>query len=46
MMIYDVRDPVTNNDGIVLIGGFVGELIITMTCLLDFILADPKHQNF
>ena len=46
MMIYDVRDPNTNNDGIVLIGGFIGELIITFTCLLDYILADPKHQNF
>jgi hypothetical protein len=46
MRIYDVRDPATANDGIVLIGGFVGELIISFTCLLDFILADPKHQNF
>lgn len=46
MRIYDVRDPATVNDGIVLIGGFVGELIITFTCLLDYILADPKHQAF
>lgn len=34
------------NDGIVLIGGLVGELIISFTCLLDYILADPKHQHF
>lgn len=46
MRIYDVRDPATSNDGIVLIGGFVGELIISFTCLLDYILADPRHQNF
>ena len=46
MKIYDVRDPATANDGIVLIGGFVGELIISFTCLLDYILADPKHQQF
>jgi len=46
MKVYDVRDPATSNDGIVLVGGFVGELIITFTCLLDFILADPKHQSF
>lgn len=44
MKIYDVRDPATTNDGIVLIGGFVGELIITFTCLLDYILAQPNHQ--
>ena len=44
MRIYDVRDPTTAADGVVLIGGFVGEMIITFTCLLDFILADPKHQ--
>ena len=46
MRVYDVRNPNTTNDGIVLIGGFVGELVISFTCLLDYILADPKHQNF
>jgi hypothetical protein len=46
MKIYDVRDPATSNDGVILIGGFVGELIISFTCMLDYILADPKHQNF
>lgn len=46
MKIYDVRNPNTTNDGIVIIGGFVGELIISFTCMLDYILADPKHQNF
>ena len=46
LKIYDVRDPATTNDGIVLVGGFVGELIISFTCMLDYILADPKHQNF
>ena len=30
----------------VLVGGFVGELIITFTCLLDYILASPQNQNF
>ena len=39
--IYDVRDPHAKKDGIFLIGGFVGELIITFTCLLDYILANP-----
>lgn len=46
MKVYDVRDPATANDGIVLVGGFVGELVISFTCMLDYILADPKHQNF
>ena len=34
------------NDGIVLIGGFVGELIISFTCMLDYILAQPMHNDF
>ncbi len=45
-MIYDVRDPDGKKDGIYLIGGFVGELIITFMCLLDYILANPQNQNF
>jgi radial spoke head protein 3 len=44
--IYDVRDPHATDDGIIIIGGFVGELIITFTCLSDYILASPQHQNF
>lgn len=44
--IYDVRDPQGKKDGLYLIGGFVGELIITFTCLLDYILANPQNQNF
>ncbi len=41
MKIYDVRDPDGKKDGIYLIGGFVGELIITFMCLMDYILANP-----
>lgn len=44
--IYDVRDPEGRRDGVFLIGGFVGELIITFTCLNDYILANPQNQNF
>lgn len=46
MKIYDVRDNLATSDGIIVIGGFVGELIITLTCLLDYILASPQNQNF
>ncbi len=46
MKIFDVRDPDGKKDGIYLIGGFVGELIITFMCLLDYILANPQNQNF
>ena len=41
-----MRYPQGNKDGIYLIGGFVGELIVTFTCLLDYILANPQNQNF
>ena len=44
--IYDIRDPEAKKDGINVIGGLVGELIITFTCLLDYILANPQNQNF
>jgi hypothetical protein len=44
--IYDIRDPEAKKDGILVIGGLVGELIITFTCLLDYILANPQNQNF
>lgn len=44
--IYDVRDPDGRKDGVFLIGGFVGELIMTFTCLYDYILANPQNQNF
>ena len=46
MKIYDIRDTTANVDGIILIGGFVGELIITFTCMLDYILSSPANQNF
>ena len=39
--IYDIRDPFATNDGVIFIGGFVGELVITFTCLLDCIMANP-----
>jgi len=29
------------SDGFCVIGGFVGELIMSFTCLLDYILASP-----
>ena len=41
--IYDVRDPDGKKDGIFLIGGFIGELIITFTCINDYILANPQN---
>lgn len=41
--IYDVRDAEGRKDGMFLIGGFVGELIITFTCLNDYILANPQN---
>ena len=44
--VYDIRDPSTKRDGIMLIGGFPGELIITFTCLMDYILANPQNSSF
>jgi hypothetical protein len=39
--VYDIRDPEAKKDGIIVIGGLIGEIIVTFTCLLDYILANP-----
>lgn len=44
--VFDVRDPHHREGGIFIIGGLVGELLITFTCLNDYILANPSNQNF
>jgi hypothetical protein len=41
MRVYDVRDPDAAKEGVHFIGGLVGELLITFTCLFDYILANP-----
>lgn len=46
MRIYDVREPGSGNDGIYLIGGVVGEMMLTFTCLHDYILANPSNSGF
>jgi hypothetical protein len=44
--VYDIRDPEAKKDGIIVIGGLIGEIIVTFTCLLDYILANPQNANF
>lgn len=46
MRVYDVRNFSAATDGVILIGGFVGELVLSLTCILDYILASPANQNF
>ena len=46
MKVYDVRDPEGNDEGIFVIGGMMSEIMITFTCLHDYILANPQNQNF
>lgn len=41
--VYDIKQAGASSDGIILIGGFVGELIISFTCMLDYILASPQN---
>lgn len=43
MRVFDVRDPEGNNSGVYFIGGLTGELMITFTCLYDYILANPQN---
>ncbi len=45
--IHDVRDPNAPTENVMfVIGGIVTELLITFTCLYDYILANPQNQNF
>ena len=41
-----MKDSSAADDGIIIIGSMIGELTITFTCLLDYILASPSNQNF
>ena len=43
MRIYDVREANIADDGIVIIGGFVGELIISFACMFEYIQASPQN---
>lgn len=44
--IADVRDPNALDGSIYIIGGLTAELLITFTCLHDYILSNPQNQNF
>lgn len=51
VLIHDIRDYATeaeseNPQALYVIGGFVGELIITFTALYDFLLANPANEGF
>ena len=41
MNIYDIRDPNNQGDGVNLIGGFIGELLITFSTLQEIIMSNP-----
>ena len=45
MNIFDIRDYVNSEGqvGVYVIGGFVGELMLTFTTLYDYILANPSN---
>ena len=55
-LVSGIKGPILNSlkliqdqpgyDGIIVIGSIIGELVITFTCLLDYILASPSNQNF
>ena len=44
--ISDVRDPDSHHPSIYVIGGFMAELLLVLTCLHDYILANPQNQGF
>lgn len=46
MKVFDVRDYSDKKNGVFVVGGFVGELIVTLTALCDYILANPANQGF
>lgn len=46
MQVFDVRDYNNKQNGVFVVGGFIGELMITLTALCDYILANPANQGF
>jgi len=51
VMIHDIRDYAAEAESeapqaLYVVGGFVGELIITFTALYDFMLANPVNEGF
>lgn len=47
MPVYDVRDVLNATEpSIVCIGGMVGELIISFTCMLEYIQSTPELSGF
>jgi hypothetical protein len=45
--VYDIREyHPTRENGIFVMGGFVGELLIVFTALYDYILSNPSNSDF
>lgn len=45
--IYDIREYSTEQaPGVFVIGGLVGEIIVTLSALYDYALANPNNSNF
>ncbi len=44
--VVDVRDPTQEEGQVFVIGGLVSELFITLTCLHEYIMANPAHASF
>lgn len=45
--VYDIREyHPSRENGVSVIGGFVGELLLVFTALYDFMLANPANGDF
>lgn len=45
--VYDIREyHPTRENGVSVIGGFVGELLLVFTALYDFMLSNPANGDF
>lgn len=47
LTVYDVREYHPNREnGVFVIGGFIGELLIVFTALYDYMLSNPANSEF
>ena len=46
--IYDVLEPGMDDKplGLHLVGGMIGELLLTFSCLMEYTHASPSHDSF
>lgn len=44
--VYDIKDQAANNEGLIVMGGMIGQVIITLQCLQEYVRTTPMNHDF